>query len=124
MKVTSCLAAAGLTVLTWGNATFFAHAEDQPRHYVKLAERDPQTASKDAQADYKKGICPLYATGGYTWMLLGTDTNVYDAKSKYIIFYDSQTSDVISDDAAIQDRARAYAETYNKAAVKNCGIAK
>jgi hypothetical protein len=100
-------------------------ADDLPKHYVQLAKLDPNNAANDANQDFAKGSCILYATGGYTWMLLGTKMNVYDAKSKYVIFYDTQTSDVISEDTAnTQSRARAYAEAYNKTAVKNCGTKK
>jgi hypothetical protein len=103
--------------------TSSASANDASRYYVSLAKLDSNKAADDANRDFANGVCILYATGGYTWMLLGTKMNVYDAKSKYVIFYDTQTSDVISEETAdTQRRARAYAEAYNKTAVKNCGV--
>ena len=120
MKRHSLAVLIATTLTVWLPVAVPTSADDLPIHYVQLAKLDPNNAANDANQDFAKGNCILYATGGYTWVLLGTDMNVYNAK-KYVIFYDNQTSDVLSDHPDIQNRARAYAQAYNAQAVKNCG---
>jgi hypothetical protein len=82
-----------------------------------------QKAPQDAAQDFREGRCILYSVGPAKGFLPGTDMTADIVPSRYSIV-DMEASDgksTAKPSAALHAFALAYAPTYNRIAVQNCG---